>query len=63
MRAIMEARLDISKYAPGAGKAMYGLEKYVRESTDGTALQYRSGKSLGLISRRGLKKLLEPSGR
>ena len=27
----MEERLDVAKHAPGAGKAMYGLEKYVRE--------------------------------
>jgi AhpD family alkylhydroperoxidase len=28
----MEERLDVAKHAPAAGRAMYGLEKYVRES-------------------------------
>ena len=28
----MQPRLDIGKIAPGAGRAMFGLEKYVRES-------------------------------
>jgi AhpD family alkylhydroperoxidase len=27
----MEARLDVAKHAPAAGKAMYNLEKYVRD--------------------------------
>ncbi len=28
----MEPRLDVAKVAPGVGEAMYGLEKYVRQS-------------------------------
>ena len=28
----MEARLDVAKHAPAAGRAMYALEKFVRES-------------------------------
>jgi AhpD family alkylhydroperoxidase len=29
---IMEARIDIAKHAPAAGRAMFALEKFVRES-------------------------------
>ena len=34
----MESRIDVMKAAPGARAAMYGLEKYVRESGLETSL-------------------------
>lgn len=34
----MKSRLDVAKVAPAAGRAMFGLEKYVRESGLETSL-------------------------